>query len=75
MSADSVHPNGTDTIILIHGLWVTALTWEHWTERYCARGYRVLAPNWPGMDVGIEELRSDSSAIAGLGVTEIVADA
>lgn len=71
MSADDVHPNGTDTIVLIHGLWVTALIWEHWVERYRARGYRVLAPDWPGLGPGIAELRRDPSAIAGLGVTEI----
>ena len=23
-----------DTIVLIHGLWMTALSWEHWVERY-----------------------------------------
>ena len=31
-----------DTIVLI-GLWLTALSWEHWVERYTARGYRVIA--------------------------------
>ncbi len=50
---------------------MTALSWEHWIERFYARGYRVLAPNWPGMDGGVGELRRDPSRIAGLGVTEI----
>jgi len=71
MTTDGVHPKGIDTIVLIHGLWVTALSWERWISRYRARGYRVLAPNWPGMDAGIEDLRSNRSVIAGLGVTEI----
>jgi len=61
-----------DTIVLIHGLWVTALSWEHWITRYSQRGYRVIAKGWPGMDVPIEELRRDPSALANLGVTEIV---
>lgn len=26
-----------DTIVLIHGLWMTPLCWEHWVERYTAR--------------------------------------
>lgn len=59
-------------IVLIHGLWVTALSWEHWIERYTARGYNVIARGWPGMDVSIEELRRDPTAIANVGVTEIV---
>jgi pimeloyl-ACP methyl ester carboxylesterase len=71
MNADDLQPSGTDTIVLIHGLWLTALSWENWVGRYRARGYRVLAPNWPGMDARIEELRRHPSAIARLGVTEI----
>lgn len=71
MSTDDVPPNGIDTIVLIHGLWLTSLSWEHWVGRYSARGYRVLAPNWPGMDAGIEELRQHPSAIARLGVAEV----
>jgi pimeloyl-ACP methyl ester carboxylesterase len=72
VSADNCDNGVTDTIVLIHGLWLTALSWEHWSERFRARGYRVLTPGWPGMDIEIEQLRRDPSAIAGLGITEIV---
>jgi pimeloyl-ACP methyl ester carboxylesterase len=61
-----------DTIVLIHGLWMTPLSWEHWVERYSAKGYRVLAPGWPGMDVDIEQLRADPGPIEHLGIEEIV---
>ncbi len=61
-----------NTIVLIHGLWMTPLSWEHWIDRYSARGYQVLAPAWPGMDVDIEQLRKDTSAIDELGIEEIV---
>ena len=71
--ADDLHPNGTDTIVLIHGLWMTALIWEKWIARYRARGYRVLAPGWPGLDRGISELRRDPSRIARLRATDITA--
>ena len=72
MSAYTPQSGAPDTIVLIHGLWLTPLSWEHWVERYRARGYRVVAPAWPGMDVPIDDLRRDPSAVAGLGVTEIV---
>jgi alpha-beta hydrolase superfamily lysophospholipase len=36
-----------DTIVLIHGFWVTPRSWEHWAERYEARGYKVIAPAYP----------------------------
>jgi alpha-beta hydrolase superfamily lysophospholipase len=61
-----------DTVVLIHGLWMTPLSWEHWVERYGARGLTVLAPPWPGMDVDIDELRKDPSAIEHLGIAEIL---
>lgn len=65
-------PNSTNTIVLIHGLWMTPLSWEHWIDRYNDRGYTVLAPAWPGMDGDIEQLRADPSTIENLGIEEIV---
>lgn len=64
--------HNANTIVLIHGLWMTALCWENWIERYTAQGYHVIARSWPGMDGEIDELRRDPSAIATLGITEIV---
>jgi pimeloyl-ACP methyl ester carboxylesterase len=64
--------SSTDTIVLIHGLWMTPLSWEHWIDRYSARGFKVLAPAWPGMDGDIEQLRADPAAIEHLGIEEIV---
>jgi pimeloyl-ACP methyl ester carboxylesterase len=61
-----------DTIVLIHGLWMTSLSWENWVKRYSDKGYRVIARSWPGMEGDIEALRRDPSAIATLGITEIV---
>lgn len=63
----------SNPIVLIHGLWMTALCWENWIARYTAKGYRVVAKSWPGMDIDIDELRRKPSPIANLGITEIVA--
>jgi pimeloyl-ACP methyl ester carboxylesterase len=60
------------TIVLINGLWMTALSWEHWVKHYSDKGYSVIAPNWPGMEGDIELLRRDPSSFANLGLTEIV---
>lgn len=64
--------NKSQSIVLIHGLWMTALSWENWVNRYTGQGFRVIAKSWPGMDVNIDDLRRDPSAVATLGVTEIV---
>src|SRR3954471_8065748 len=60
------------TIVLIHGLWMTALSWEHWIDRFERAGHRVIAESWPGMGGDIEALRRDPSAVEHLGVEEIV---
>jgi alpha-beta hydrolase superfamily lysophospholipase len=31
---------GAQTIVLIHGLWMTPLAWEDWVARYRARGFQ-----------------------------------
>jgi len=60
-----------NTVVLIHGLFMTALSWEHWVSRYAAKGYRVIASSWPAMD-DIDALRRDPSVVDGLGIAEIV---
>jgi alpha-beta hydrolase superfamily lysophospholipase len=60
------------TIVLINGLWMTALSWEHWARHYSDKGYCVIAANWPGMEGDIELLRRDPSSFANLGMTEVV---
>ena len=60
------------TIVLIPGLWMTALSWEHWIKHYSDKGYFVVAPNWPGMEGDIEQLRRDPSSFASLGLIEVV---
>jgi pimeloyl-ACP methyl ester carboxylesterase len=61
-----------DTIVLIHGLWMTPRSWEGWAERYRSRGYEVIAPAWPGMEGEVEALNADPTPIAGLEIDQIV---
>jgi pimeloyl-ACP methyl ester carboxylesterase len=61
-----------DTIVLVHGLWMTPRSWKDWIERYTERGYRVIAPAWSGLDGEVEQIRRDPTPLAGLGITEIV---
>jgi len=65
-------PQQPNSIVLINGLWMTALSWENWVKRYTDGGFRVVAKSWPGMDNDINELRRNSASIATLGITEIV---
>jgi pimeloyl-ACP methyl ester carboxylesterase len=69
-SASDTAPN---TIVLIHGFWVTPRAWENWKPRYEAKGYTVLTPAYPGFDVEVEALREDPKPIEDLEVTDIIA--
>jgi pimeloyl-ACP methyl ester carboxylesterase len=48
----------SNTIVLIHGAWLNALSWEAVKARYEARGYTVVAPDWPHDDRSPAELRA-----------------
>src|SRR5687767_2946726 len=61
-----------DTIVLIHGLWVTPRSWEDWLRRYEERGFRVLAPAYPGFDVEVEALNADPTPIEQVTVPQII---
>src|SRR6266581_1840835 len=60
------------TIVLIPGLWMTALCWEHWVKHYGEKGYTVIAANWPGMEGDIEHLRRAPSSFATLRLPDVV---
>jgi pimeloyl-ACP methyl ester carboxylesterase len=60
-----------DTVVLIHGLWMTPLSWRDWVSRLEERGFRVLTPTPPQMDHTIEKLRADPSLVSGMGIAEI----
>ncbi|RJK94767.1 alpha/beta fold hydrolase [Vallicoccus soli] len=61
-----------DTVVLVHGLWMTPRSWEHWVPHYEAKGYRVLTPGYPGFEVEVEGLRAEPQRIADLTVPETV---
>lgn len=67
------HPGAApDTVVLVHGLWVTPRSWEHWVAHYEAKGMKVLAPAYPGFDIEVEALRESPDVIATLTVPETV---
>ncbi|NEK57875.1 alpha/beta hydrolase [Geodermatophilus sabuli] len=65
-------PDAPDTIVLIHGFWVTPRSWEEWKARYEARGFRVLTPAYPGFEAEVEALNADPTPIVELTVPAIV---
>jgi len=63
---------GTNNVVLIHGLWMTPLSWEYWANHYTERGYSVYAPSWPGMERDVRALRREPESYADIGFKQIV---
>jgi pimeloyl-ACP methyl ester carboxylesterase len=61
-----------DTVVLVHGLWMTPRSWRGWKERLEARGLTVLTPAYPGFEIEVEELRESPNLIAQLTVPDTV---
>jgi pimeloyl-ACP methyl ester carboxylesterase len=64
--------NGEIPLMLIHGAWLTAQSWENYADYFGRRGFAVSAPEWPRQQGTIQEIRDGAEASAGLGVEEIV---
>jgi alpha-beta hydrolase superfamily lysophospholipase len=63
-----------ETVIFIHGAWVTPLCWRYFTPLFADRGYRTLAPAWPFKDRAIsDQLAHPDPRLAAVGIPEIVA--
>ena len=61
-----------DTVILVHGLWMTPRSWENWVAHFEGKGYRVLTPGYPGFEIEVEALRENPEIIAQQKVPNIV---
>jgi len=72
MSTAPSEPASRQTVLLIHGMWMTPRSWDNWVDHYTDRGYRAIAPGWPGIDKDPEEIRRDPSPLKGLGIAKVV---
>ena len=59
-------------LLLIHGAWLSARSWETYSDYFAKRGFEVSAPEWPRKQGDVEEMRETAEQSAGLGVNEIL---
>ncbi len=64
----------SSAIVFVHGLFMTPLTWERWLPWFSIRGYRCVAPAWPGFEGSPAELRAahPDAALARLKLGDVV---
>ncbi|MDQ3823565.1 MAG: alpha/beta fold hydrolase [Actinomycetota bacterium] len=71
-TTDGIEQRDGIPLVLIHGAWLSARSWENFADYFQKRGFAVSAPEWPRKHGDVEELRSDGDDLAGLGLDEIV---
>ncbi|MET9249910.1 alpha/beta fold hydrolase [Nonomuraea sp. NPDC003709] len=59
------------SVVFIHGLWVHSVSWQLWQELFDKRGYRTLAPGWPGDESTVAATRADPVRLADVGVDAV----
>jgi pimeloyl-ACP methyl ester carboxylesterase len=66
-------PAMSNTIVLVHGAWLTPASWDRFRARYEAVGYTVVAPAWPLLDRPVDALnRAPDPQLGQLGIRAIV---
>jgi pimeloyl-ACP methyl ester carboxylesterase len=70
--AATENENGRIPLLLVHGAWLSARSWENYVDYFGSRGFAVSAPEWPRKQGDVEEMRETADDSAGLGVAEIV---
>jgi len=66
------HDGAPIPLMLIHGAWLSARSWETFRGYFGKRGFDVSAPEWPRKHGDVEQLRDSADELEGLGLGEIV---
>lgn len=59
-------------LMLIHGAWLSSVSWENFARYFRERGFSVSSPEWPRKEGDVPELREEADQLKGLGINEIV---
>ena len=65
-------PDTRIPVVLIHGLWLHATSWQPWIELLEQAGFAPAAPGWPGVPDTVEEARAHPELIGDHGIDDVV---
>jgi non-heme chloroperoxidase len=68
---EGANQSGRTPVVLIHGLWLLASSWDEWAAAFEAAGYAPVVPGWPDDPETVEEARRNPQALAGKGVGQV----
>lgn len=58
-------------VVFIHGLWLSASSWQPWVDLFRENGYAPVAREWPGTPDSPEEARTHPDRIPASGIAEV----
>jgi pimeloyl-ACP methyl ester carboxylesterase len=64
--------NDAPDVVFIHGLWIHSASWRPWIELFAEKGYRSIAPGWPGDGETVAETRENPQRLDDVGIAQIV---
>src|SRR3954462_2481931 len=59
-------------VVLIHGLWLHASSWQPWIELFEGAGFAPTGPGWPGVPDTVDEARAHPELIGDHGIDDVV---
>jgi pimeloyl-ACP methyl ester carboxylesterase len=68
---EAANASGRRPVVLVHGLWLLAGSWDAWREHLESLGYATVAADWPGDPATVEEARANPDAFAGVSVGQV----
>jgi non-heme chloroperoxidase len=61
---DQANASGRTPVVLVHGLWLLAGSWDNWTGFFEEAGYAAVAPGWPGDPESVQEAKANPDLFA-----------
>ncbi|MGD0454969.1 MAG: alpha/beta hydrolase [Solirubrobacteraceae bacterium] len=69
----SANATGRTPVVLIHGLWLLASSWDRWAALFDEAGYAPVSPGWPDDPETVEQARANPGAFARKTVGQVLA--
>lgn len=63
--------SGRQPVVLVHGLWLLAGSWDGWKQYFEDRGYAAIAIDWPGDQGSYAEAHAHPDSLAGTSVPDV----
>jgi non-heme chloroperoxidase len=61
---DQANASGRTAVVLVHGLWLLASSWDSWAGLFEEAGYAAVAPGWPGDPESVQEAKANPELFA-----------